>query len=100
MFYLKCDLHKLRVYLIEVANLDHQGEQQVHIYNNKMHQCLQDLSNEQGHFKELTIKRHRILTKRCQRHYIFGLSEINKPLLIIAILHERMDLMQRLKHRL
>ena len=65
-----------------------------------MLQCLQDFSLELGHFRELIIQGYRIINKHCQKHYIFGLSEPNKPLLIIAMLHERMDLMQRLKHRL
>ena len=35
---------------------------------------------------------------RCQRHYIFFLAE--KPPLVIAILHEKMDCIARLRSRL
>jgi len=38
--------------------------------------------------------------KHCKKHYLFALSEPDKPLLIIAVLHEQMDLINRLKNRL
>lgn len=37
---------------------------------------------------------------RCEHHYIFYLLSPKTPPIIIAVLHERMDLLQRLKRRL
>lgn len=37
---------------------------------------------------------------KCEHHYIFVLRRNDTKPLIIAVLHERMDLMQRLKGRL
>ncbi|MCX7285260.1 MAG: type II toxin-antitoxin system RelE/ParE family toxin [Novosphingobium sp.] len=37
---------------------------------------------------------------RCQHHYIFCLPRDAAPALVVAILHERMDLMTRLAARL
>ncbi|MBX9859493.1 MAG: type II toxin-antitoxin system RelE/ParE family toxin [Sphingomonas sp.] len=37
---------------------------------------------------------------RCEHHYIFCLPRDDAPALIVAILHERMDLMARLAARL
>jgi len=37
---------------------------------------------------------------RCRHHLIFALPMDAGPTLILAILHERMDLMARLTHRL
>ncbi len=37
---------------------------------------------------------------RCRQHLIFALPQADGPTLILAILHERMDLMARLAHRL
>jgi toxin ParE1/3/4 len=37
---------------------------------------------------------------RCEHHYIFCLPQHDAPALVVAILHERMDIMARLKHRL
>ncbi|WP_421852914.1 type II toxin-antitoxin system RelE/ParE family toxin [Novosphingobium sp.] len=37
---------------------------------------------------------------RCERHFIFGLLRSDAPLLVVAILHERMDLLTRVASRL
>lgn len=37
---------------------------------------------------------------RCEHHYVFCLPRENAPALIVAIFHERMDLMTRLADRL
>ncbi|MFY7836512.1 MAG: type II toxin-antitoxin system RelE/ParE family toxin [Novosphingobium sp.] len=37
---------------------------------------------------------------KCEHHYIFCQDRANRPALILAILHERMDLMARLADRL
>ena len=36
----------------------------------------------------------------CQHHYIFGILRENSPMLIVAILHERMDMIKQLENRL
>lgn len=41
-----------------------------------------------------------ILVSRCEHHYIFYLHPEGKPPCILAILHERMDIVNRLKNRL
>jgi toxin ParE1/3/4 len=41
-----------------------------------------------------------ILVTRCEHHYIFYVHPENKPPRIMAILHENMDLLKRLAHRL
>ena len=76
------------------------GKKQVQKYTNSLLKCLDDLANAKGQFKTIEVSAHKVLIKRCQKHYIFALDEPNRPLLIIAILHERMDLIQRLKNRL
>lgn len=37
---------------------------------------------------------------RCEHHYVFCLPRWSAPALVVAILHERMDLMVRLTERL
>ena len=80
--------------------LDKFSKKQVQKYTNALIKCLDDLANKKGAFKKLDVSDNEILIKHCQKHYIFALNEPNRPLLIIAIFHERMDLMQRLKNRL
>jgi plasmid stabilization system protein ParE len=36
----------------------------------------------------------------CQHHRIFGLVSAEGSMMVLAVLHERMDLMERLKARL
>ena len=36
----------------------------------------------------------------CEHHYIFYMYSAKKPVCIIAVLHERMDILTRLKNRL
>ena len=76
------------------------GKRQVEKYTKSLLKCLDDLTEDVGHKKEIDVSGHQVILKHCQKHYIFGLQRNDKPLLIIAILHEQMDLMQRLKNRL
>lgn len=41
-----------------------------------------------------------IRISRCEHHYIFYVHPDNKPPRIIAVLHERMDMLAQLKNRL
>ena len=87
-------------YNITRYTLKNFGERQVQKYTDRILKCSDDLANGIGQFKEMNISGNKILSKHCQKHYIFALSQPNQPLLIIAILHEQMDLMKRLKKRL
>ena len=87
-------------YKIARYTLEKFGEEQVQKYTASLLKCLDDLARGKGQVKEIKISGHRVLIKRCEKHYIFALSETNQPILIIAILHEQMDLMQRLQSRL
>ena len=42
----------------------------------------------------------KLLMAHCEHHYAFALPREGAPALIVAILHERMDLMTRLAERL
>lgn len=51
-------------------------------------------------FKDLSALYPALRMARCQHHYIFCLPREHAPALIVAILHERMDLIRRLADRL
>lgn len=53
-----------------------------------------------GIFRDLDALHPGLRMIRCERHYIFCLMRENGPALIVALLHERMDLMMRLTERL
>jgi plasmid stabilization system protein ParE len=79
--------------------LNNFGQRQVRKYTKGLLKCLDDMTDGIAPYKEIEVADHRILIKHCKKHYIFALKQ-QKRLLVIAILHEQMDLMQRLKDRL
>lgn len=81
-------------------SLDHHGLQHTEIYLEGLTQCMEALAQDRGYYKEIKVKSHMVKVKHCQKHYIFGLVRKNRPLMIIALLHERMDMIARLANRL
>lgn len=53
-----------------------------------------------GAFKDWSTVLAGLRVKAAGSHYVFGVHRPGRPALILAILHERMDLMARLKERL
>ena len=51
-------------------------------------------------FRTFSKRYPQILVSRCEHHYIFYVHPDKKPPRIIAVLHERMDMLARLKNRL
>jgi len=58
------------------------------------------LAEGRGSFKDMTALYPALRMARCQHHYVFCLPREHAPALIVAILRERMDLLQRLVDRL
>ena len=88
--------------LQEIINytIDHHGIKQMRSYVAKLEKCAKNLALRRGHFQEIPVEDKIVRVKHCQHHYIFGFDKNNHPFEVIAILHERMDLMERLSHRL
>lgn len=76
------------------------GAQQVRTYVAKLKTGIARVAGEQGVFRELDALYPKLRMARCEHHYVFCLPRENAPALIVAILHERMDLMARLVDRL
>ena len=58
------------------------------------------LANGLGAFRQRDDIYPGIRVKLAGHHYVFCLPRIDSPALILAILHERMDIIARLKERL
>ena len=58
------------------------------------------LATGQGVFKELGFIHPQLRMTKSGRHFIFCLYRSDAPSLILAILHERMDIAERIKNRL
>lgn len=76
------------------------GDGQVRRYVAKLEQGFSRLARAEGPFRDMTSLHPALRMARCEHHYIFCLPRNDAPALIVAIFHERMDLMTRLATRL
>jgi plasmid stabilization system protein ParE len=76
------------------------GISQTRIYLAKLRTGIEMLAIGQGAFKDMSELYPLLRIARCEHHYIFCLPRDGAPSIIVAIFHERMDLMARLQSRL
>jgi plasmid stabilization system protein ParE len=76
------------------------GDAQTRRYIGELERGIARLAARDGMFKDLGGLHPELLMAHCGHHYIFCLSREKAPALVLAIFHERMDLMVRLKDRL
>jgi toxin ParE1/3/4 len=76
------------------------GQQQARRYTEKLKQAIQAVSTGKAVYKEMESLRTGLRMLHCEHHYIFCLARTSEPAIIIAILHERMDIIARVKSRL
>lgn len=75
------------------------GKPQALKYAGFLDSCFQKIVEGKDRSKAVLPGRKDVRFCRCQQHYVFYLRRKDKTV-IIAVLHERMDLMIRLKDRL
>jgi plasmid stabilization system protein ParE len=80
--------------------VDEWGESQCRNYMAKLEQAAEALANGDGVFKDMSSLYPGLRMVLCEKHYIFCLPRHGALPLIVAILHERMDIMRRLSARL
>ncbi|RKZ95876.1 MAG: type II toxin-antitoxin system RelE/ParE family toxin, partial [Gammaproteobacteria bacterium] len=85
------DLEKI----IEYTNKEY-GAAQTLKYIDELEKNAENMAENYGYYRELPDIHSRLRMKHCQKHYIFGVMRENEPMLVIAIFHERMQLMTRL----
>ena len=73
---------------------------QAHKYLLQLEGCVEKIALGEARFKGLPDIFPRLRQMRCQHHYIFCLPRDNEPALIVAIFHERMDMLSRIADRL
>jgi len=76
------------------------GDAQTRNYVAKLKSCIEAVAVGEGLFKDLAALYPGLRMARCEHHYIFCLPRDDAPALVVAIFHERMDLMVRLTDRL
>ena len=76
------------------------SDTQVRRYIGKLERGIANLAAGQGTFKDLSALFPLLRMAHCEHHYVFCLPRESAPALVVAIFHERMDLMARLADRL
>jgi plasmid stabilization system protein ParE len=76
------------------------GVAHVRTYTTQLKECALGLATGKGHIRTLSEIHPNLRLVHCQHHYIFGVMREDMPMLIVAFLHERMDIIQRLTLRL
>lgn len=76
------------------------GEAQCRSYIAALEAKAEALAQGEGFFKDMDIVLPGLRVAATGSHYIFCMPRQNAPAIILAILHERMDMLARLKKRL
>lgn len=76
------------------------GAAQVRAYIGKLQRGIERVAVGHGTFKDMSALYPALRMVHCEHHYIFCLPRDDAPTLVVALLHERMDLMVQLMDRL
>lgn len=76
------------------------GPQQCEAYVAALDERATALAQGQSPYKDMSSLLPGLRVAACGKHYIFCMPRPKAPALILAILHERMDILARLKSRL
>ena len=76
------------------------GLEQAERYLTQLHQHLQRIADAGTSEKPVFENRADLRVTRCRHHYVFFLREDSGEVLVMAILHEKMDMINRLRQRL
>lgn len=76
------------------------GGRQAGRYAAALRRCIEKLTAKPTAYRDLSDLFPGLRMVHCQHHFIFCLPRENEPTVIVAILHEKMDLMARLAGRL
>lgn len=80
--------------------LNEYGTAQTKRYMQSLKNGMEDMAKGILPFRDIKRRGITIRVKHCEKHYIFAALKENEPMEILAILHERMDLMKRIEKRL
>ena len=76
------------------------GVDQARRYEALLESHFRAIGSEKARTRVFLKRRPELLVSRIEHHYVFHLVRENQCPLILAVLHEKMDLMSRLRNRL
>lgn len=80
--------------------LDQWGPRQQQRYARQLETCCHAIGDRSAVSRTFSDRYPSVQVMRCRHHYIFYVNPVGRNPLIIAFLHERMDLTTRLETRL
>jgi len=88
--------------LLEIASYTERtwGAQQADRYRAALKNHFRALVDGRGHSRQFLERRPELRVSRCEHHFVFFARAPDGVVTILAVLHEKMDLMVRLKDRL
>lgn len=76
------------------------GPNQAFKYLSQLNECAEALAAGKARVKKLPGRFAGMVMMKCQHHFILGRLRKDRPAEILAVFHEKMDLMTRLVERL
>jgi len=76
------------------------GKKQSMHYAGLLEKHFRKITSKSVYSRNFSERYPQVLLSHCEHHYIFHIQSDKKPPIIIAVLHERMDMLVRLKNRL
>jgi len=76
------------------------GKDQSMRYAGMLERCFREIATGAVYSRSFSESYPQVKVCHCEHHYIFYIHPDKKPPIIIAVLHERMDMLVRLKKRL
>ena len=80
--------------------LKHWGKKQSMHYAGLLEKHFRKITSGSVYSRSLSERYPQVLLSHCEHHYIFHIQPGKTQPIIIAVLHERMDMLARLKNRL
>jgi plasmid stabilization system protein ParE len=76
------------------------GKKQAKHYAGLLEKRFNDIASNTARVRNLSALRHDVMVSRCEHHYIFFTNPGDQKPQIFAVLHERMNQLERFKERL
>ena len=76
------------------------GKKQSMHYAGILEKSFREIASKAAYSRSFSERYPQVMVSHCEHHYIFYIHLDKKPPIIIAVLHERMDMLVRLKNRL
>jgi len=76
------------------------GVAQARVYAGKLNEGIRRLAQGEGVYKVLEDIHPDLRVARCEHHYVFCVWRVAAQPIIVAILHEKMDLVTKISERL